>query len=239
MIHSRILKWLLATGLVLMLASVGQAEIIRSRKSCNTYHGRSMVEFRIGYRDTDNDNRSSLELWPGQRSSHNDLDDFTFSLGFQNWVDDNTALTIRASLLSLESKERISYYDGYYDGYYDAYYDEYREGHAVTEVLFGFRQYFPVSSPQVPLRPYVGAEIGPVFGTVWREYEEPYHTYTETETEVVLGGHIGGGVDFFMGPNLALNVHVGYNAIADFDRPVGGRTDYSGAEFGVGMGIAF
>ena len=226
MIYSRIFRWLLATGLVLMLASTGQTEIIRKRSGNDAYRGRSMVEFRIGYRDTDND-KSSFEWWPGERTSHNDLDDFTFSLGFQSWVDDNTALTLRGSLLSLESKERISYYD------------EYREGHAVSEVLFGFRQYFPVSSPDMPLRPYVGAEIGPVFGTVWREYDEPYHTYSETETEVVLGGHIGGGVDFFVGPNLALNVHLGYNAIADFDTPVGGRTEYSGAEFGVGMGIAF
>lgn len=216
-------RMILIGALVVFTASIAKAGIARRTSGHGGYMPTSKIEFRLGFVDRDDWQMESL---PGDVTTHHDFDDFTFSFGYHHWVDPNLAFTATASVLAAETTDRW-----FYDDYYE---DEY----AVVGLFFGIRHYFTVSDSRTPIRPYIGAAIGPVIGVTshrWYDYWEHEESYSET----VLGGQFGGGVDLFMGPHFVMNFNAGYNAMTDFDRPLRGRDDFGGFEFGLGFGVAF
>jgi hypothetical protein len=67
----------------------------------------------------------------------------------------------------------------------------------------------------------------------------PGSTFAGSRTQVTIGGHVGGGVDVHLGRNWCLGLNAGYNWMADFPDPTGGRDNYSGFELALGFGWLF
>ena len=109
---------------------------------------------------------------------------------------------------------------------------------SVTHVLVTAKRYFSNSTPISPVRPYMSAGIGPfvrsqskiLLGRIIAE---------EATTETVLGGQIGAGIDFITGRHFMTGISLSYNLMSDFDRPIGGSSNYSGPEFTLGFSYLF
>lgn len=107
----------------------------------------------------------------------------------------------------------------------------------VANILLGVRYYFPERSLRGSLRPYLAVAAGPYIASV-------VGSVGTVGTEAAPGGWIGIGLDVPVSRWL-LGVDGGYNLVADFARPVGGRRNYSGLQvllnfswtFGKGVGV--
>ena len=62
---------------------------------------------------------------------------------------------------------------------------------------------------------------------------------TGVRTSATVGSYLRGGADFHFARSFAIGVDAGYNWLADFDQPVGGRRNYSGFSMSLGMGWIF
>lgn len=104
----------------------------------------------------------------------------------------------------------------------------------VTNVLFGLKRYFPVSSYGSPVRPFVRAAVGPFIGQ--QTYSEVgLVVATESRSEVTLGGQAAIGADFILSRKVMVGLMLGYNLMADFDEPIGGSKNYGGPEMSFGF----
>jgi hypothetical protein len=54
-----------------------------------------------------------------------------------------------------------------------------------------------------------------------------------------FAGQLGGGVDIQLGRHFMLDTKAVYNLASDFREPLGGRKNYSGFEFSVGLNFLF
>ncbi len=106
----------------------------------------------------------------------------------------------------------------------------------IGQLLVGVKQYFPGSTFNSSVRPYVKALVGPCIGKQ-TSTQISYVTASESRTEVVIGGQAAAGVDFLVGPHVLMGVNLGYNLMSDFSEPIGGSKNYSGPE--VSFGISY
>jgi hypothetical protein len=96
---------------------------------------------------------------------------------------------------------------------------------------------FTARHPEAPVKPFVAATIGPVFGASAGTVVAPGVVTAATTTQGTVGGYLGAGVDFHLGRPFALGINGGYNWMKPFAGPVGARTNWGGAEFGVSFGF--
>jgi len=89
------------------------------------------------------------------------------------------------------------------------------------------------------VKPFVAVGLGPIFGMSAGSFITGDRAIVANHTSATTGGHIGGGVDFHVARAVAIGVNGGYNWMADFERPLGSRDNYSGPEFGVSFGWLF
>ena len=90
-----------------------------------------------------------------------------------------------------------------------------------------------------PIKPFVAASIGPVFGSSQGSFTGSAGVFAGNRTEATIGGHVGAGVDFHVARSFSIGVNGGYNWMADFSKPVGVRDNYSGPELGFTLGVLF
>ena len=88
------------------------------------------------------------------------------------------------------------------------------------------------------IKPFVAAGAGPVLGENVDGYAAPYAS-TGVRTSATVGSYLRGGADFHFARSFAIGVDAGYNWLADFDQPVGGRRNYSGFSMSLGLGWLF
>lgn len=196
-----------------------------SRRSAPTFSlsHRSQVEFRLGVRD---DAHFDDDYYVGWVSSRNGLGDMLVAFGYNYWADERTALNLTVRVLASESEDfidRTSLYNAEF---------------AVVPIFVGFRQYLGRMAPRSAVRPYVALAGGPVIGDQ-RLSLVGVEVVSETRTLAAAGAHIGGGIDFIAGRHFMFGMNAGYNLMTDFDEPIGGHVNYSGAEFAVGFGLIF
>jgi Caspase domain len=98
---------------------------------------------------------------------------------------------------------------------------------------------FTSRHPSSPLKPFVAATIGPVFGAGEQSFVSGRTVSSSASTETTVGGDVLLGADFHVARWFSVTVSGGYNWMADFSRPIGTRDNYSGAEFGFGFGFLF
>ena len=79
-----------------------------------------------------------------------------------------------------------------------------------------------------PVKPYLALSLGPVIGSGNGASVSPQGVFAGDRTEVTVGGQVGVGVDFHLNRRFSLGLCAGYDWMADFPDPIGGRDNYSG-----------
>jgi hypothetical protein len=85
------------------------------------------------------------------------------------------------------------------------------------------------------VRPYVTAGVGPYFGLDVRSAEDDI---TDADLATATGSYAGAGIDLLLSRHFVFNVDLRYHFV-EFDEPLKGVTDYSGANLLAGFKIAF
>lgn len=216
----RAVNYLVLTTLTILLV-VPSVGAISKRKSGLSLRHRTQLEVRFGVReDTHGDDYYDGLLWA---YDHNDL---VVTFGLNHWVDETTAFNLTVKSLASDYDDHVNVL-----GVYDA-------DFAVVPVFVGFRKYLGQPGSWASIRPYLALSGGPVFGKERIEILAQ-DIYVETETETAMGAYFGAGIDFTVSRHFMVGVNGGYNLLSDFDEPIGGRINYSGAELGVGFGVVF
>jgi len=212
----------LAIFLAAVPAEVAEAFSKRSGSRFSLRH-RSQLELRLGIRD---DAHFDGDYYVGGVATRNSIGDMMVAFGFNFWADERTAFTLTARVLASETEDVIDWTHVYNTEF------------AVVPIFIGFRQYLGRHVHHSPVRPYLAFGGGPVIGTQ-RLWIAGVEVLSETRTISAAGAHIGGGVDFIAGRHFMFGMNAGYNLLSDFDEPIGGHVNYSGAEFAVGFGVLF
>jgi hypothetical protein len=105
----------------------------------------------------------------------------------------------------------------------------------VSPVMMGLKYFFMKYDTNNALRPYVSGSFGMLVGTE-SGVKLPL---IGTSTETTIGASAGFGTDIILGSVLKLNADIGYNLFSDFSEEIGGKKNYSGAEFSFGIGFMF
>jgi len=109
------------------------------------------------------------------------------------------------------------------------YWDENIDGTAVIPVLFGVQRDLISVYNSSDLRPYISFGGGPYWIT---EVTDNGFNREEVLSGVDMGGYAGGGLNFFLGQNFAVNFDARYHFV-DFST----ENDISGLEVGLGFSI--
>ena len=148
---------------------------------------------------------------------------FAGGLLFKHWMQENLSVTLSAGLLGMQGSTAIG--------------PSGLDIHAsdAIPVLLGVQYYLPSPGPGDAIRPFLSAAVGPIIG-----FEAKVTGISQSAvTETTFGGRVGGGIDFFMGPHVALTADMGYNLMADFDTSIGSKKNFNGAQFSLGLGYIF
>lgn len=218
----RAVNYLVLTTLAIILVAPNVGAISRRKSGLSLKH-RTQLELRLGARDDTHDDWGDYTsaLW------QYDHDDLVVSLGLNHWVDETTAFNLTVKGLAGEYDDNYVHLPGVYDAEF-----------GVVPVFVGFRKYLSQPGSWSSVRPYLALSGGPVFG---RERIEilAQDIYAVTRTETAMGAYFGAGIDILVSRHFMVGVNGGYNWLSDFDEPIGGRVNYSAAEFGVGFGLVF
>lgn len=207
------------TGVIIMVV----AAIVASTAYSQPLRNRSEIELSFGLMDQ---GTFREEYYSGGIVDRSGLDDMYVKLGFNHWMEEDLAFSFMITALA----SRIYDHENYY--YYD------REEIAVVSIFSGIRYYLPGSNRFSAWRPYLAFAGGPVLGSIIKDYADG-RVYNETRTMAAFGGYFGAGIDFQVSHRIMFGINGGYNAMTDFSEPVGGKDNYSGAEFGVSFGFLF
>jgi hypothetical protein len=205
------------------LMTVAVAAIVTVSAYSQPLKGRSEIELGFGLMEQ---GTFEEEYYGAGVIDRSGLDDMYVKLGFNHWMEEDLAFSFMVSALASEIRDRSDWY------YYD------REEMAVVSIFSGIRYYLPGSQRFSPWRPYFAMAVGPVIGSTVKSISGS-RTYNEERTQASFGGYFGAGIDFQVSRRFMFGINAGYTAMSDFEEPVGGKTNYSGAEFGVSFGILF
>lgn len=211
-------------SMVLFLVALStSAEAVTRRSRGMALRHRSHLSLHLGAQE-----RSKINDWyyyDGILTKYSD-DDLVVSIGYGYFVDELTAFTVTVKVLEAETESFIGSL-----GVYNV-------DQAVVPIFFGVRRYLGPPRSHSAVRPYLALAGGPVIGSESLSLAGS-DCYEETHTQAVVGAHFGGGIDFILGRHLTFGFNAGYNLMSDFDEPVAGHVNYSGTEFGVGIGFLF
>lgn len=110
------------------------------------------------------------------------------------------------------------------------------EAATVTAVMFGIKYRPERLSRHHSFRPYASGSVGPVVGSGSYVQAGPV-TATGSYSETAFGARLAAGTDILVGRRFALGLGVGYRLVADFDRRVGSRVNYSSPEATISFGV--
>ena len=147
-------------------------------------------------------------------------------LKYGYWVQENLAFTIEAGAMMTDVDIEV-------DGS-----DVSTTTASVVQFRIGMKYYFLKATPELSVRPFVGAAFGPYFGSQSKT-EVGAEIVNESRTETAVGGRLGMGMDFVLGRRFVMETAFGYNFLSDFSEPIGGSKNYSGPEFRFGLSFVF
>lgn len=181
--------------------------------------------------------RSGLELnlglWSGAQASTSvgtsgvsvevNSSAFVGGILFTHWVQEYLSVTMSAGLLAGKASSTVSFLSVS------------QQVSSVVPVQLGVRYYVFGSTAGGEVRPFLSGSVGLYVGS------ELTNTILaqEARTETTFGGRLGAGIDFLLGDHFKLGANTGYNMMSDFNAPVGGRNNYNGGDFSIGVGYIF
>jgi hypothetical protein len=185
--------------------------------------GRNRVALRMGMWQWHEDGAATSTTVASGTSSH-----VRVGLQYARFVSEKLAFTLAADALDAESGASVGP-NGVFSG--DA---------AVLTLAVGIRSNpFKGDHRLHAVKPFVAADIGPVIGLSDGAFVGGGDVFSGSRSDVTIGGHAGGGVDFHIARWLTIGIDGGYNWMAPFSVAIGTRRNYSGFVAGVGFGWMF
>lgn len=204
-------------GILILLISVAMDA------NSNSLKNRTGIEIGFGFRDYTGFENEHIVY---DIVNHSSVENMTFSLGFNHWINERTAFNLSFSVI--DAKNRTGFDElGFYE-----------YGYAVVPIMAGFRFYMSHANDHSDFRPFISIGMGPVIRSSKYDYAG-YHAYNNTYTETVFGAKIGGGVDIIMGKHMILGFEGSYNQYSDFENQIELDNVYNGPEFGIRFGFVF
>jgi outer membrane protein W len=142
---------------------------------------------------------------------------------FRNWVEEDLAVKLNVEYLSGQANVTVSPSDVI------------QRVSAVFPVLAGVDYYLLKPEPGSALRPFITGSLGLFLGTEANNSTLNISSHTETS----FGVRLGAGIDFLLSNHFIFNVNAGYNVMTNFASQVGGRNNYNGADFSIGLDYLF
>jgi outer membrane protein W len=148
---------------------------------------------------------------------------FVGGILFTHWVQEYLSVTLSAGLLGGKASSTVSLANVS------------QQVSSVFPVLLGVRYYFLGSSAEGEVRPHLSVAVGPYTGA------EVSNTVLvqDARTETAFGGRFGAGIDFLVSNHFKLGADAGYTMTSDFNPSIGGRKNYNGGDFLIGIGYLF
>jgi hypothetical protein len=174
----------------------------------------------IGYWDTGEPRSTPPECTAALST---DVQDVLAALSYGYWTQENLSANVALRALVVEAQSSVDFANVC------------ESSVVVSSVLFGLR-YYPLATPQSPLRPYLAGSAGPYIG-VESTKGIGFGVTVNTTTQGSFGGLLGGGLDIQMGRYMMADINVGYNIMKDFSEPLAGKKNYGGFEFGIGLSV--
>lgn len=187
---------------------------------------RSRIELRMGLRNHGGQTGTTTSVGPLGAEITAGTGDLFFSLGYSHWIRENVAGHATFGVLSVEASSRAGPLGVS------------QQAAVVCPMIVGLRYYPRKLSLDTTLMPFLTAGIGLISGFQARN-EVGFQVVQEAGATTTFGSRAGVGFDLRMGQSFVAIADLGYNLTADFSEAVGGRRNYSGLEFGVGIGWQF
>ncbi len=166
---------------------------------------------------------ASTSVSPGGVTTEANLGAFVGGLLYAYWMRENLSVTLSAGLLSANASSSVGIMSVE------------QQASSVTSLLLGVRFYLPDPESDARVRPFLSGAIGTYIGS---EAKSTLFSQ-EAHSEASFGGRLGGGIDFLLGDHFKLAANAGYNLMSDFSASVGGRENYNGGDFSIGIGYVF
>jgi hypothetical protein len=185
--------------------------------------GRSRLELRLGVGFRTN---TGTSVGAGGIETKTEAAGLLGGFTYARWSSDQLAYTVGLGVLSMDAKTSVG-----------AGGVETRTA-LVMPILVGVRRYLAASDPGSGVRPFGSVEAGPFIGHESATAVGP-SIGTESHTRTAFGGRLGAGIDFGLGARVSLGMQAGYDLMTDFAEPIGGKSNHSGFEFGLAVGLLF
>ncbi len=185
---------------------------------------RHQLELRLGMWNQTTDVRTETGIGGVETSVKSS--GFVGGIAYGHWLQENMALTFGINGMALDVSTNTGTVGVI------------SETSAVASMLMGLKFYFPGSTLEGSVRPYVSAAAGPYIGSQ-SSTEVGTTVINKERTETVFGGQVGAGIDFVTSRHFMMSAGFAYNMMSDFDEAIGGSRNYSGPEFRFGFSWLF
>ena len=185
--------------------------------------GRNRIELRLGMWRGNGGSSDSLPILAAGTQSV----DFLVGLQYTRFIREDLSVTF--ALEVLPSDTSVVTEAGAFAG-----------SRAVVSLPIGIR-WNPLRGDLrgLAFKPYLAAGFGPVIGSSSGASTDFSSSFAGTQAAATAGGYLGAGFDVLIGRHWSIGVGAGYNLMADFSRPIGGRDNYSGFQVATGLGWVF
>ena len=187
---------------------------------------RSRIELRMGLRNHGGTTSAATTVGPLGVETTVGADDVFFSLGYSRWMKENVAGHATVGVLSVEASSRAGPLGVS------------QNAAVICPMIVGMRYYPRRGSLDAAFRPFLTAGVGLISGFHSRG-DVGFQVVQESGALSTFGSKTGVGFDLSMGRSFVAIADLGYNLMTDFSDEIGGRRNYSGLEFGLGIGWQF
>ena len=148
---------------------------------------------------------------------------FSGNLYFLHWFQENMSLKFSAGLLSGSTDVSVNALNTV------------QQASAVFPILIGLNYYLLDASILDAMRPYISGSLGMYVGS-----EAKNNLISQqVHSEAAMGGRAGIGIDFLVSNHFTLGANLGYNLMANFSEPIGGRENFNGGDFSFQLSYIF
>ena len=148
---------------------------------------------------------------------------FAGNIFFTHWIKEYLSVKLSAGLLTGSSNVSVNVLNTV------------QQSSAVFPILLGLNYYIPEPTSSDAIRPFISASAGTYIGTEAKNTIISQQVHSET----AIGGRAGIGADFLISDHFTLGANLGYNFMANFSEPIGGKTNFNGADFSIQLGYVF
>lgn len=187
---------------------------------------RSRIELRMGLRNHGGTTGAATQIGPLGVETTAGAGNVFFSLGYSHWLRENVAGHATFGVQSVEANSRAGPLGVS------------QQAAVICPMIVGMRYYPRRLSLDTAFRPFLTAGIGLITGFQARN-EVGFQVVQEAGAMTTFGSRAGLGFDLRMGRSFVAIADLGYNLMTDFSDEIGGRRNYSGLEFGLGLGWQF